>query len=720
MGIFEQRQRKSNGSSVHIGSPSRHLQPSLRFALAPDPASEQISPDQEAQHRQSVPLRYSLANITVFPPERENTTGMPDRLKAGIENLSGLSMNDVRVHSNSPQPAQVQALAYTQGKDIYVGSGQEEHLPHELWHVVQQKQGRVRETMQLRGKKINDDAALEREADVMGERALYAGPHIQRAGEPASGFSALPTIDRAQSLSTSDAPLQRKIIKTPTQFIETRFGGIPSSADTFQTALEAYFAADVGEKKGSGPTVVMTSTTFEEEFKTSQTLARGDLRDKLETLHSIYNHFLRAKNYQQCLSFLEQMVVLINDIQDRPLHSTPLLTATTNILPPIAMPITTPITTIPSIKTSLPADPTTVHPTTLTTPVNLTSAVPVTLSFETLVDVLQPDWITISPHGHDPKPDHTFVYRFTNINEPKWQKSHLGKDIEEKKMTTQQLGKTTHTDTGQRRISSAWKTLQGILNPQGHYGFQKEAEKHLKEKPEFLSEKRSAGITLAREAMELEAEYHDACDEYKKFYPVPKVPASALEIQRYYDENKKSFSEHQDRLLERVYILAGKLSRAESKCDQLIEEIIFFENLPDQTKDAAAHLAYNKTMELAFKHFTGDTKQSIFASTAGDYQLTAKSDDKVMQSIIRSDQNLRSTSEWDAKTGRAEKKQRAPHLVKYEIPNKLLVFPEQVEKYKRLESSNTEGLVAMRQIKERLFIGDNLANYMVAVAPNPY
>src|SRR5579884_2074283 len=90
MGIFEQRQRKSNGSSVHIGSPSRHLQPSLRFALAPDPASEQISPDQEAQHRQSVPLRYSLANIPVFPPERENTTGMPDRLKAGIENLSGL------------------------------------------------------------------------------------------------------------------------------------------------------------------------------------------------------------------------------------------------------------------------------------------------------------------------------------------------------------------------------------------------------------------------------------------------------------------------------------------------------------------------------------------------------------------------------------------------------------------------------------------------------
>lgn len=102
----------------------------------------------------------------------ENRTGMPDRLMSGVEHLSGFGMSDVRVHYNSPKPAQLQALAYTQGTDIHVGPGQERHLPHEAWHVVQQKQGRVRPTMQLRGVNINDDFELEREADEMGAKAV--------------------------------------------------------------------------------------------------------------------------------------------------------------------------------------------------------------------------------------------------------------------------------------------------------------------------------------------------------------------------------------------------------------------------------------------------------------------------------------------------------------------------------------------------------------------
>jgi hypothetical protein len=96
-----------------------------------------------------------------------NNTGLPDNLKSSIENLSGYSMNDVRVHYNSSKPAQLQALAYTQGADIHVAPGQEEHLPHEAWHVVQQKQGRVQPTMQLQGVSINDNEGLEKEADVM-------------------------------------------------------------------------------------------------------------------------------------------------------------------------------------------------------------------------------------------------------------------------------------------------------------------------------------------------------------------------------------------------------------------------------------------------------------------------------------------------------------------------------------------------------------------------
>lgn len=104
--------------------------------------------------------------------EPANQTGMPDSLKSGIEALSGMDMSDVRVHRNSGKPAQLNALAYAQGQDIHLGPGQEQHLAHEAWHVVQQRQGRVRETVQLAGVPVNDDEALETEADVMGQRAV--------------------------------------------------------------------------------------------------------------------------------------------------------------------------------------------------------------------------------------------------------------------------------------------------------------------------------------------------------------------------------------------------------------------------------------------------------------------------------------------------------------------------------------------------------------------
>lgn len=101
---------------------------------------------------------------------RANHTGLPDQLKSGIESVSGLSMDDVRVHYNSDQPAKLSAFAYTKGTEIHVGPGQEEHLPHEAWHVVQQAQGRVHATTQLNnGVWVNDNADLEHEAESMGK-----------------------------------------------------------------------------------------------------------------------------------------------------------------------------------------------------------------------------------------------------------------------------------------------------------------------------------------------------------------------------------------------------------------------------------------------------------------------------------------------------------------------------------------------------------------------
>ncbi len=126
-----------------------------------------------AERKDKINTNIAAAN-SIFP-KRKNKTGMPGTLKSGLESLSGMDMNAVNVHFNSPEPALLQAHAYTRGTDIHLGPGQEKHLPHEAWHIVQQGQGRVKPSAQVEGVSINDDAALEREADVMGKLATRPG-----------------------------------------------------------------------------------------------------------------------------------------------------------------------------------------------------------------------------------------------------------------------------------------------------------------------------------------------------------------------------------------------------------------------------------------------------------------------------------------------------------------------------------------------------------------
>jgi len=144
-----------------------------------------------ADHRRSVqgsgggdPVQHVAASEASLEAElsRQHPTGhgapnaLPAPLQAGVEALSGHDMSDVRVHRNSSLPAQYQALAFAQGRDIHLGPGQEQHLPHEAWHVVQQAQGRVRPTRQMfDAMPVNDDAGLEHEADQMGARASSLG-----------------------------------------------------------------------------------------------------------------------------------------------------------------------------------------------------------------------------------------------------------------------------------------------------------------------------------------------------------------------------------------------------------------------------------------------------------------------------------------------------------------------------------------------------------------
>ena len=159
----------------------------------------------------------------------KDSHSLPDNVKQGVESLSGISMDDVKVHYNSAKPAQLNAHAYAQGTDIHIASGQEKHLPHEAWHVVQQKQGRVRPTTMMKAKvPINDDQGLEKEADVMGARALQGKFVLPR---PEKGIGIAFSSKQPTQLVGDDKPEDNLEKEFNRQQYLSRFGSEPPDRD---------------------------------------------------------------------------------------------------------------------------------------------------------------------------------------------------------------------------------------------------------------------------------------------------------------------------------------------------------------------------------------------------------------------------------------------------------------------------------------------------------
>lgn len=199
------------------------------------PAAASLPIQRLAESSAERPAAYPLPAIAhhAIPPHVPITTpgrsALPDRLRSGIERLSGIAMDDVRVHYDSPAPARLQALAYARGNDIHLAAGQERHLPHEAWHVVQQKQGRVRSGPAMAGDvAINDDAGLEREATAMGARALQARATTDRsmADPPASPRRVRP----------GDGAIQR--VLAPVPYVSTYVG--PYTAPKYANAVNQF------------------------------------------------------------------------------------------------------------------------------------------------------------------------------------------------------------------------------------------------------------------------------------------------------------------------------------------------------------------------------------------------------------------------------------------------------------------------------------------------
>jgi len=160
-------QRPAQARAGATAKPAQRAPKKKLAQLAPKKKLAQLAPKKK-------PLQMAVKKKPVQRAAKPG--GLPPAVKSGVEALSGMSMDHVRVHYNSPKPAQLNAHAYAQGSDIHVAPGQAHHVPHEAWHVVQQAKGRVRPTVQMaQGVAVNDDRHLEREADVMGARAMQLG-----------------------------------------------------------------------------------------------------------------------------------------------------------------------------------------------------------------------------------------------------------------------------------------------------------------------------------------------------------------------------------------------------------------------------------------------------------------------------------------------------------------------------------------------------------------
>ncbi|MFT4925823.1 MAG: hypothetical protein ACI8WB_001918 [Phenylobacterium sp.] len=159
----QQQNAKKNKSRSHVAIQKKGNKQGLNFV---DNRPQAIAQRKLQEMANNSPREHPIIQ------KQDNNTGLPDNLKAGMENLSGMSLDHVKVHRNSAKPAAVQAHAYAQGSDIHLASGQESHLPHELGHVVQQAQGRVQPTTSVDGVAVNDNAGLEDEATAMGAKAL--------------------------------------------------------------------------------------------------------------------------------------------------------------------------------------------------------------------------------------------------------------------------------------------------------------------------------------------------------------------------------------------------------------------------------------------------------------------------------------------------------------------------------------------------------------------
>lgn len=290
----------SEGSAVpegwRAGVPAGRMTAKEAASLAPERMTAKEAAGLALQRRAASPPSRAGVGHERGEPGRRAATGvpgstagraMPEAVQRRMEGAFGADFSDVRVHPGSARAVALGAVAYTQGSNIHMAPGHwapetgrgQELLGHELAHVVQQREGRVRATAQMEGVALNDEPALEREADVLARRAVDVSTEPAQRRTTAGAISGVIQRNLAWNHERSDTQLD--------SFVGKLDELVNQAAQTILTSPRS-----IEESDGYLTRWKATVTSFVDKFQESKDLAAAKKEERF--IYSAYGYAVES------------------------------------------------------------------------------------------------------------------------------------------------------------------------------------------------------------------------------------------------------------------------------------------------------------------------------------------------------------------------------------------------------------------------------------------
>lgn len=293
--VVQQSGAKSAGSTLKLGAPD----------TAMEKEADKMGKKHSRQNKATIAAGTSAATAQGNAIQRKMSSGdaggayEQEADRVAHQGGAGADLSGVRVHAGAQSEAAgrgLQAQAYAQGSNINFGAGQERHLPHEAWHVVQQRQGRIDPAVQMQPaeeEELQMQPAEEEELQMQPD----SGGVVQRAWEK---------DDSGNWKKKAEAPVQPQ-----TPVAQTPIPNAPPPTPRMQLESISQAAAKLhpGPEKKAGP-------SFQEELQAkskdiAKTSAKSTAKIKTSDDKEISNQHSAAR-----IKKGDQRRNLMNAIQD--------------------------------------------------------------------------------------------------------------------------------------------------------------------------------------------------------------------------------------------------------------------------------------------------------------------------------------------------------------------------------------------------------------------